>query len=267
MRITNEIEQSNKLIEQFLSNKDSLSYANIGLENEYLGWVGDLNIKDKQNRPLGLDLTQNNDRFLLFVLAVVWSRPGQWENSVYFISYLKVSNKTEPAYWIENTNYIQEQRQRLNSASEIINNVIGITPRKKVSFRRDIFESIHILSLKWQEISTQLEKSDKEQDFESFVSFMRTINGLGFGKNKMLIKIPLILREFRCQNIYSIPGELCCVPDSRVMKSAESLGISLPRPYDDYSLMKSSKKMYHLFKDLYDLPLFAFPDLNNTSII
>lgn len=46
MRITNEIEQSNKLIEQFLSNKDRFSYANIGLENEYLGWVGDLKIKD-----------------------------------------------------------------------------------------------------------------------------------------------------------------------------------------------------------------------------
>lgn len=91
---------------------------------------------------------------------------------------------------------------------------------------------------------------------------MRVIEGLGSGTKRMLMKIPLILRELRCQGIHSaIPGEYCCVPDARVIDSAKKLGIKLPTASTFDRLKAGSAKIYMLFGDLYDLPLFAFEDL------
>lgn len=44
----------------------------------------------------------------------------------------------------------------------------------------------------------------------TFIKFINNIEGLGAGNNRMRIKILLILRELRCQKIYSnTPGVLC----------------------------------------------------------
>jgi hypothetical protein len=81
---------------------------------------------------------------------------------------------------------------------------------------------------------------------------------------KMLIKIPLILRELRCQNIFNnISGELCCVPDTRVFEAGKELNLKIPRTGNLENLILSSTKIYQLFGDLYDIPLFAYYDLKN----
>ncbi len=97
---------------------------------------------------------------------------------------------------------------------------------------------------------------------------IRSIEGLGVGRNKMLIKITLILRELRCQKIYdNISGNLCCVPDARVYDSCQEIGIHMPKTNNLENLITSSSKIYKLFGDLYDLPLFAYNDLKKVSYI
>ena len=263
MTYTAEKENSRLLIEKFLKEKHNLPYANIGLNNEYLGWVKDFNLRDFKNNPIGLDLTKNNDLFLLFVLAIVWSRTGPWENSAFFVSYLKTNKKDTIEFWKKEVNFLEEESLREITAKEITSQIRGINPRKKISFRKDIFSSVHLLAKKWPDILKILVKSEKENNFILFMKYMRSIEGLGTNKKRILIKIPLILRELRCQHIFSnISGELCCVPDARVYSSAKQLTIKIPKVSNVENLIKSSTKIYQLFGDLYDLPLFACDDLN-----
>jgi len=75
----------------------------------------------------------------------------------------------------------------------------------------------------------------------------------------------------RCQEVYqNIPGELCCVPDARVVDQIKKYNISAEtnikelsstRPATVESLINSSKKIYSIFGDLYDMPLFAAEDI------
>jgi hypothetical protein len=259
----NEKLAAKSLINKLLINKERLPYLNIGNNNEYLGWVADFKLTDTNNQKIFLDLKQENDLFLLFILAVVWSRTGIWENSAFFVSYLKINQKDNSDFWLKKENCVREETLREKSAERISNELKCHTPpRKKISFRKDIFPSINILAQNWQKILNKLEVSDNQNDFTIFINFMRGIEGLGVGNRKILIKIPLILRELRCQNIYkNIPGDFCCVADDRVIQAGESLKIALSKPNDLQSLVENSTKIYRLFGDLYDLPLFAYNDL------
>lgn len=100
-----------------------------------------------------------------------------------------------------------------------------------------------------------------------FVDCISSMKGLGAGERTMKIKISLILRELRIQNIYqNIPGKWCCVPDSRVIKAAKSdiFAIDLPNYCTTIpAVLKASERIYNLFTDLYDLPLFAFKDIED----
>ncbi len=263
MNITiNERKVAEELIEKFLEHKDNLPYANISSENEYLGWVSDFNLTDKKDNIIKLNLKDNNDLFLLFVLAVVWSRPNRWENSAFFVSYLIIHKIDSVEYWANELNYTIEEEKREEAAIDILNQVKGIIPRTKISFRKDIYLSIHLLAKNWTDIIQKLNYSQKINDFGIFMDFIRNIKGLGFRQNRILIKIPLILRELRCQSIYSnISGEFCCVPDKRVYEAAKSLNIKIPVTNNLENLKKSSTKIYRLFGNLYDLPLFAYEDL------
>jgi hypothetical protein len=263
MNITeNERKTAEELIEKFIKYKESLPYANIGKQNEYLGWVADFRLTDSSNRSISLDLKKENDLFLLFVLAIVWSRTGQWENSAFFVAYLKIYGKDTVQFWNNESNYRKEQDFRESTAELIAKELTGYLPRKKISFRKDIFVSINLLAMNWQQILDKLEISEKEVDFEIFMKYLRNIEGLGVGDRRILIKIPLILRELRCQKIYSnISGELCCVPDDRVFKAGKKLNIQIPKASNMKNLKDSSSKIYQLFGDLYDLPLFAYNDL------
>jgi len=52
-----------------------------------------------------------------------------------------------------------------------------------------------------------------------------------------------------------------CVPDARVYDTCKETGIHLPKANNLENLIYSSSKIYKLFADLYDLPLFAYNDL------
>ena len=263
MKIT-ELEKivADELINNFLIFKNELPYANIGENNKYKGWVNNFNLSTSSGQTIKLDLKKDNDLFLLFVLAIVWSRTGQWENSAFFVSYLRINKKDNVSYWSENNNITYEKNNRIESAKITSESLTGHVPRRKISFRKDIFNSIFLLATKWEEIKDILHKSEKQKDFRIFMTYMREIEGLGVGVRKMLIKIPLILRELRCQNIYkNISGELCCVPDARVFDAGKELNIKIPRTGNLENLILSSTKIYELFGDLYDIPLFAYNDL------
>lgn len=135
--------------------------------------------------------------------------------------------------------------------------------RKKVSFRKDIFTSVHIFAEEWESILFELNSASCSGNYVSFMEHLRDIKGLGVGSKRLCIKIPLILRELRCQNVYKdIPGELCCVPDERVKSAAKELGFSMPSLTNNLSsLITVSRAIYKHFGDLYDIPLFAYEDL------
>lgn len=257
---------ADNLISSFLQEKNRLPYANLDPLNRYSGWVTDFHLSFPDGTPMTLDLRKSKDEFLLFILAIVWSRTGPWENSAFFVSYLKMQKLDDIGFWQDESNYLEECNNREQSALLATQTILGITPRKKVSFRKDIYRSIHLLAKSWKEIKDAIDSSETRQNFYPFMSCMRGIIGLGVGNNRMLIKIPLILRELRCQHIYSgISGEYCCVPDARVYDACKDLGISLPKVNSLDTLIVASAKLYQLFGDLYDLPLFAYYDLGDSG--
>jgi len=131
-----------------------------------------------------------------------------------------------------------------------------------VSFRKDYFSSVRKLAEEWNNIKKLLELSEYEGNYKIFINYISKVRGLGAGQNKMRIKIPLILRELRCQNVYRhIPGKYCCVPDARVKNVAEELKIVLPHITSISNLFKASEVIYKYFGDLYDIPLFAYQDI------
>jgi len=258
---------ANRLIELFIEHNEELAYANLDANYRYSGWVRDFNIQTTGGENIALDLNIENDLFLMFVLAIAWSRPGHWENAAYFVAYLRCFDKSSPGYWSNTENIITEKNRRQLAASEITNIVINQNTRKKIFFRKDIYDSVGVLSNNWESIKGALDESEVFGDFVPFMFFMRDIEGLGANGRKILIKIPLILRELRCQNMYeNISGSLCCVPDKRVIDAARELGINIENPYyksteSISSLLGASPRIYELFGDLYDLPLFAYEDL------
>lgn len=251
-----------RLIEAVIEHRDKFAYINLDENNNYRGWVSDFNIIVDSNRRMRLDLSVEEDLFLLFVLASAWSKTGPWENAAFFTTYLKESKKNKIELWLDDNFLQQEICSRDVNAMNIANRCNGVTVRKKVSFRRDYYNSIKVLAENWSNIKAKLKMASEQNDFMIFINYLSTIEGLGAGKNKMRIKIPLILRELRCQGIYdNIPGELCCVPDERVKVSAVKIGIKLPHINSMKSLLKASKIIYDNFGDLYDIPLFAYEDL------
>ena len=261
--IMNEKAIATDLIQKFIEKKAILKYANLSEDNIYSGWVSNFQLKLSDGNLMSLDLKEEKDLFLLFVLAITWSRTGPWENAAFFTTYLKHNKKDNFEYWIKKENIRSEVFNREISANSIFKIVSGIIPRRKISFRDDIFESIYILSNKWNKIKNELSTSSLTGNYKTFINFMRNIDGLAGPSKKISIKIPLILRELRCQNIYNnIPGEFCCVADARVVKAAKDLGIRLPTvTRTTNNLINVSTIIYELFGDLYDLPLFAYEDL------
>lgn len=251
-----------KLINAVTKNKEKLSYINISEDNKYNGWVYKFNIILPNNKNMGLDLKDENDLFLLFVLSSSWSKTGPWENAAFFITYLKLNNKDKIELWM-NDDFVNDEIESRNiNANDIVKMCSGLVPRKKVSFRKDYYSSISIIANNWNDIKESLKISNENNDFSIFINYIRQIEGLGSGKNKMRIKIPLILRELRCQEVYdNIPGVLCCVPDERVKLSAKKVGITIPNVTSISSLLKASKIIYENFGDLYDIPLFAYEEI------
>lgn len=251
-----------QLIAAVINNKDRISYINLNEEAQYLGWTHDFNIILPDGVKMGLDLNKEEDLFLLFVLASAWSRTGQWENAAFFTTYLKTSKKYHRDQWLDDDFVKNEIAEKDKNAAWIVSECSGVVPRKKVCFRKDIYASIVVIAKNWNMIKEKLELSACLNDYSLFIDYLAGLDGLGTGQKHMRIKIPLILRELRCQGIYpSIPGEFCCVPDERVKAASKELGIVLPTINSIDSLFKASAIIYQQFGELYDIPLFAYEDL------
>lgn len=252
-----------KLIELTIQNKDKINYINLDENNNYKGWVADFGLVDKAtNKAIGLNLKNGNDLFLLFVLASAWSKTGPWENAVFFTTYLKFKN-SQITDWLDK-NFVQNEiNSREDNAKNIIEATAGIVPRSKVAFRKDFYSSVAILAENWEEIKEKMHESAQKSDWLIFINYISQLKGLGAGNNKMRIKIPLILRELRCQNIYpNIDGKYCCVPDERVKEAYKAIGEKIPQDY-----LKASEFIYSDFKDLYDIPLFAYMDFVSLELL
>lgn len=252
-----------KLIVDFYANRDRLEYINLNEKNMYSGWVTDFHICLNNEKNVSLDLKKENELFLLFVLVLAWSRSDRFENAPFLIAHIKSKGLDEIEYWKKDENKLKEIKERKINAKNIEKITTGLIPRKRVSFRSDIFESIYTLAKKWDEIYNSLKSFDSNKDYIGFMEYINKIAGLGYGRNSMFIKIPLILRELRCQNVFeNIPGELCCVIDKRVIYACNIIGIEIPTRYNSISyLVNSSKIIYKYFGDLYDIPLFAYEDI------
>jgi len=257
------------LIDKLYENKEKYNYINLKSKNEYAGWVTNFNLKLIDGQTMCLDLTNEQDLFLLFVLAIAWSRTGPWENAAYFVTYLKVRKLDSVEFWLNEENVSNEEKNRNISANTVLSYIAEAKTRKKISFRKDIYKSIHLLAKNWINIKISLAMSNKTGEYKSFMYFMRNIEGLGVKNRKMFIKIPLILRELRCQNIYeNIPGNFCCVPDARVKDACKELQIKLPTlTLEIDSLIKVSSVIYDYFGNLYDLPLFAYQDIKEQLVV
>ena len=64
------------------------------------------------------------------------------------------------------------------------------------------------------------------------------------------------------KNYPNIDGKYCCVPDERVKEAYKSMGEKMPQDY-----LKASEFIYSDFKDLYDIPLFAYMDFVKLGIL
>jgi hypothetical protein len=234
--------------------KPAFPYINLTDDNRYAGWVN-ASGSNGDNLWLKLNLKKEWDQFCLFALASAWSRTGPWENAVYFVKIIRknFSNVKDidcVALRKHGDSYVEKHWKELIAEGKT---------RKKLAFRDDLCPSIKVLCKNWNGIKQQLDKSGKSGDWEGFVRYMRGIKGLGSGERSMNMKIALVLRELRCQNVYSnIPGDLCCVPDERVREAYKMIG-SLPGGSPLY--ISASRKIYKDFGDLYDIPAFAYDDM------
>ena len=71
-------ENVEKLIQIVRKNERELPYINLDPSGNYAGWVTDFHMYEKGSGvPVKLDLSAENDMFVLFALASCWSRTGQ----------------------------------------------------------------------------------------------------------------------------------------------------------------------------------------------
>lgn len=246
-----------KLRNLTINNPLNLSYINLDKNGCYKGWVCDFRLKhEPTNTLLGLDLNKESDLFLIFVLATAWSKTGPWENALFFTAHLKISYDIEKV--LSRETQIIPNQYKFNEKD-----YSGIIPRKKVSFRKDFYDSVEVLIDNWDDIKKVLQISEKVNNWKIFIEYISCLNGLGANNNNMKIKIPFILRELRCQKIYSnIDGKYCCVADERVRKAYKSMKKTLPKDY-----LEASKVLYKQFGDLYDIPAFAYNDFKDKKLV
>lgn len=278
-----------ELMTLFNEHISELPYANPSRdETSYGGWISNLKTRNKNSNPnqtMKLDINQENDLFLLFVLASCWSRTGKYESSAYFVVYLKDQRKNDPEYWKTLANFVREKKASKQTSEFIKNNYVQFSNRT-ISINENFFDSTYGVAKYWEDIKAKIELAKTTNDWKGFMDYLHSLKGLaggaGFnydgtyrpGKNKngketdpkMIIKIPLILREMRValpSSYGCIPGKYCCIPDKRVRDAVKNnisdLDLGNATSYD--TLIEQSSAIYQKFGDWYDIPLFAYEDL------
>ena len=254
---------------------------------KYLGWVSDFGFS-LDGEKFFLDLNNWNDVFLLFALSIAWSKNSRWENAALFVAYLRYYSKDTPDYWLKEENVQKEIKNARKSRKEILKKVENFNYRSYPAFSKDIFSPMKTLSENWNEIKETLEhlkflKNVKLKDAISFALKLRNIPNLAPGGKRLLVKIPLIMRELRCQEVINFPGEVCCVIDSRVKEAIKELfgsefnalrvSPAIKRTLSEIndssfrSVFRKSERVYSLFGDLYDIPLFLYFECKEAGLI
>jgi len=254
---------------------------------KYLGWVSDFGFS-LDGEKFFLDLNNWNDVFLLFALSIAWSKNSRWENAALFVAYLRYYSKDTPDYWLKEENVQKEIKNARKSRKEILKKVENFNYRSYPAFSKDIFPPMKTLSENWNEIKEALEhlKSLKNVKLKNAISFalkLRNIPNLAPGGKRLLVKIPLIMRELRCQEVINFPGEVCCVIDSRVKEAIKELfgsefnalrvSPAIKRTLSEIndssfrSVFRKSERVYSLFGDLYDIPLFLYFECKEAGLI
>ncbi len=259
--------------------KDEIPYLKnkIDFFGSYKGLCSDFGFTygktQKTAQDMKLDLNNDADLFLLFVLAIARSRPEPWQNAEILTAYLKHRKWGDYKGWINSKESLKKRIAEANAALSEGTFYYSLPTRVKVVFRCDIFASIAILAENWTTIKGKLDSLRDEIDEKKWIDFMgylNSINGLGDNGKNMLIGIPLILRELKygCDDWANIQGRLCCVPDDSVIEAARNI-VDMPdlMPYMNNKnnpvegLIHASEAIYDRFDDLYEIPLLAFEDI------
>jgi hypothetical protein len=150
----------------------------------------DFQIPLLDGRSLNLDLREEQDLFLLFVLAVVWSRTGPWENAVYFVAWMKLSHKNAPALWTDDAFVEMERSSCKDSMIQTLGQCLDPETRKQVSFRKDVYGSVGVLAQNWHGIKREIDVMITTREYVAFFDYMRSLKGLGTGEKKHADKDP-----------------------------------------------------------------------------
>ena len=134
------------------NNPHCLPYANFSVTDttcSYAGWISNFNIYKRNDtdhaNPYSLNLNNDNDLFLLFVLASAWSRSGPYENALYYILYIHENGLESPTCW-ENEAIVAERcDNRETDAREIFHEYDDIS-RKEIYFRPDFYLHVKLRS-------------------------------------------------------------------------------------------------------------------------
>lgn len=101
------------------------------------------------------------------------------------MSRILYEEKGNPEFWKNADNCHIEMNNAHNAAENIQKYAIGIEPRRKISFHRDIYGSIHVLYKHWEKIKFVLGKAGDNCNYKGFMEYLRSIEGLGVGSNRI----------------------------------------------------------------------------------
>ena len=133
-------EKINKLIKLSLINKNNkdFPYLKISNDDKYSGWVSNFNLtRLSDNFQIKLNLKNEKDLFLLFVLASSWSKNTRWENAVYFVVSLILTDDFKIKDWHSPEFVNKHIEYRQESCQSVLNKVYGFQSRIKISFKRN----------------------------------------------------------------------------------------------------------------------------------
>lgn len=245
----------------------------------YKGWFEEYPLKfDRENKEsFSLDFNKEKDITALIFLATIWNMPNyKWENAAGLIAILYKKNLLDVKKWssqsfIEYFNKDELLCEMNSLGSEYLYDRGDLYIK---SGNDGVFQRLHIIAKEYDfvkeilQIDSILKGNVPNLDRTIFSKFdnLRLRIEVRRKNNKIVkipilrVKVPLILRELKCQNKIEISGEYCCVPDTKVKQMMKIIGYSPSQEYDVSSIIHNSKIIFKYFGLHYDLPLFDFSD-------
>ncbi|PAV12482.1 hypothetical protein ASJ81_06255 [Methanosarcina spelaei] len=267
-------EDNLKIISKLIINK---TYPN---SDSYRGWFEEYPLRfDKDDEEnFNFDFSKEKDIIALIFLATAWNMPNyKWENTVGLVAVLYKKNLLDIDKWssqrfIESLDKNDLVREMNNFRSTFLSDRGNLYIK---GGKYGVFERLHIVAREYNFLKETLQidkiiegEIPPKLDHNIFPRFdnPRLVIEVKRKSNKIAkypilrVKVPLILRELKCQNRIDISGEYCCVPDTKVKQIMKTIGYNPSLDYDYSSVIYNSKIIYKYFGLHYDLPLFDFFD-------